>query len=284
MIRRPPRSTLFPYTTLFRSLERAVRGEARTAVLRRIEYLEYQRLVAPHLREIEPAVIRVVADAVGLAHPVRIAALGADQVPGGEAPRIGDGERVGLDRLIDRAPHLDDRETALQQGFRFAWQQVAHALRARPFGVVVVHVEHRFAHQFRLALGLVARAQRVVEDDDARGARDLLHQRFDLGVVDALQLLDIEEVVNSSLVLDELEAGDLQGELVGKRTAVADRHRPQFMLPRDAAADVVGVAGVVHRIHAGVDGVDESGGLRTGLDGGLVHAGAPRSRIIASPP
>src|SRR3712207_7981485 len=27
MIRRPPRSTLFPYTTLFRSLERATRGE-----------------------------------------------------------------------------------------------------------------------------------------------------------------------------------------------------------------------------------------------------------------
>src|SRR2546422_4587174 len=28
MIRRPPRSTLFPYTTLFRSLRRAARGEA----------------------------------------------------------------------------------------------------------------------------------------------------------------------------------------------------------------------------------------------------------------
>src|SRR5947208_3883672 len=28
MIRRPPRSTLFPYTTLFRSLERAVIGAA----------------------------------------------------------------------------------------------------------------------------------------------------------------------------------------------------------------------------------------------------------------
>src|SRR2546427_2518311 len=29
MIRRPPRSTLFPYTTLFRSLDRAVRGDRR---------------------------------------------------------------------------------------------------------------------------------------------------------------------------------------------------------------------------------------------------------------
>src|SRR3712207_6910908 len=32
MIRRPPRSTLFPYTTLFRSLARAVRLDDRRAV------------------------------------------------------------------------------------------------------------------------------------------------------------------------------------------------------------------------------------------------------------
>src|SRR3712207_8104723 len=31
MIRRPPRSTLFPYTTLFRSADAAVSGEAGTA-------------------------------------------------------------------------------------------------------------------------------------------------------------------------------------------------------------------------------------------------------------
>src|SRR2546426_8229710 len=33
MIRRPPRSTLFPYTTLFRSLEPAGRGGGRVAVV-----------------------------------------------------------------------------------------------------------------------------------------------------------------------------------------------------------------------------------------------------------
>src|SRR3990170_6216227 len=32
MIRRPPRSTLFPYTTLFRSLARPLRPEERTAL------------------------------------------------------------------------------------------------------------------------------------------------------------------------------------------------------------------------------------------------------------
>src|SRR2546426_6624321 len=34
MIRRPPRSTLFPYTTLFRSVERQARGQPRGAEAR----------------------------------------------------------------------------------------------------------------------------------------------------------------------------------------------------------------------------------------------------------
>src|SRR5690349_23499788 len=37
MIRRPPRSTLFPYTTLFRSLERVHRGTAAELVAHRRE-------------------------------------------------------------------------------------------------------------------------------------------------------------------------------------------------------------------------------------------------------
>src|SRR5258707_6064768 len=37
MIRRPPRSTLFPYTTLFRSLDRAPANEIGTVMLRELE-------------------------------------------------------------------------------------------------------------------------------------------------------------------------------------------------------------------------------------------------------
>src|SRR5438034_6071753 len=45
MIRRPPRSTLFPYTTLFRSLERQYRhgGRLARAQRRRIRRLIYHR-------------------------------------------------------------------------------------------------------------------------------------------------------------------------------------------------------------------------------------------------
>src|SRR5258708_11515418 len=39
MIRRPPRSTLFPYTTLFRSREGALQAEANRLVVRRREFV-----------------------------------------------------------------------------------------------------------------------------------------------------------------------------------------------------------------------------------------------------
>src|SRR2546430_9256610 len=54
MIRRPPRSTLFPYTTLFRSADRAeaqgVRGSGDPGLLGRqhLEGGDGLRLVAPH--------------------------------------------------------------------------------------------------------------------------------------------------------------------------------------------------------------------------------------------
>src|SRR2546422_7697304 len=47
MIRRPPRSTLFPYTTLFRSCERAV-----------IDYQETLARAAAAVREAPPARVR----------------------------------------------------------------------------------------------------------------------------------------------------------------------------------------------------------------------------------
>src|SRR2546422_4941756 len=52
MIRRPPRSTLFPYTTLFRSLERRVPPEAEFPPLRYLSEAERQnarRLKLRHL-------------------------------------------------------------------------------------------------------------------------------------------------------------------------------------------------------------------------------------------
>src|SRR5436853_7811362 len=68
--------------------ERGVRREARPSVGLRVEDLEDQRLVAPHLGEVEPAVAGVVLQAIGLADAVRIAPLGDRQVLWPEPARI----------------------------------------------------------------------------------------------------------------------------------------------------------------------------------------------------
>jgi hypothetical protein len=98
---------------------------------------------------------------------VRVAALGDQEIVGLDAVRVGDGERVGLDRLVDRPPDLNNREAFLQQLFAFVWEQFTNPVRSRPIGVIVVRREHGLAQQPGLALGLVAGAQRVVEDMDA---------------------------------------------------------------------------------------------------------------------
>src|SRR3712207_7946445 len=79
MIRRPPRSTLFPYTTLFRSLQEPVTGRVR-AVFR------------DHVQRVDPG-------AEALRHPPAI---------GGEHRRVDDhvGER-------DLAEELDRKSTRL---------------------------------------------------------------------------------------------------------------------------------------------------------------------------
>ena len=114
-----------------RILERRVRREARAPVFLRVVDLEHHRLVAPHLREVEPAVPRAVLQPVGLPHAVRVAALGDQEIVGLDALGVGDGERIGLDRLVDRPPDLDDREAALQQLFAFVCGRV-HAPGAGP--------------------------------------------------------------------------------------------------------------------------------------------------------
>src|SRR6266550_9237597 len=78
MIRRPPRSTLFPYTTLFRSLQRARDGRVRRGVRRLGPHRGEDRHHAPARREALPGVqpawrLRAVVRAghAGAGHAVR---------------------------------------------------------------------------------------------------------------------------------------------------------------------------------------------------------------------
>src|SRR5258708_23710499 len=59
MIRRPPRSTLFPYTTLFRSLDRlAVGPVARPRLLRLKEHFGHPILVAGRVAQLRAAAVQ----------------------------------------------------------------------------------------------------------------------------------------------------------------------------------------------------------------------------------
>src|SRR2546430_9678010 len=58
MIRRPPRSTLFPYTTLFRSYHWLDLGALGQALLRGDQQLELVRYFTARVRDHEPSRIR----------------------------------------------------------------------------------------------------------------------------------------------------------------------------------------------------------------------------------
>src|SRR6185295_14114227 len=85
--------------------ERGMRAPAGTAVLGRVIDFEHERLVAPHAREPGPAMRRIVGELVDLADSVGKAPFRCDEVFLLQRARIGDGERITLDRLIDGAPH-----------------------------------------------------------------------------------------------------------------------------------------------------------------------------------
>src|SRR6516162_7176929 len=207
-----------------RVLESGVGGPAGAAVLRRVVDFEYQRLLAPHARQPVPAVLGIVGDGVGLADPVGIAALAHHEIPRRDAARVADREREALDRMADRPPHLHDGEAALQQFLRFVRKQVAHALRARPLGVIVVHAAHHLADLAHLALIGIGRAQGVIEYDHTRGAAFGLHQRLHLRVVDAADFALVEEIGNLGVVTNETEALAIERKRLHVQPRIADGH------------------------------------------------------------
>ena len=171
-----------------------------------------------------PAVLGIVGDGIGLADAIGIAALIHHEISGRDAAGVADGEREALDRMADRPPHLHDGEPALQEIVGLLRKKVAHALRAGPFGVVVVHAAHHLADLACLALLVIGGAQRMIEHHHARGAALGLHQRFHLGVIDAAHLVLIEEVGDRGIVTHEAEAFAVEHERIAVQPGIVDRH------------------------------------------------------------
>ena len=107
-----------------------------------------------------------------------------------------------------------------------------------------MHARHDLADLALCAHLIVGRAQRVVEDDDARGAALGLHQRFHLRIVDAAHLVLVEEVGNLGVVADEAESITLECELLHVWPAVVDDHLPLIDRPAAAPVEAAGPAGL----------------------------------------
>src|SRR6202041_3549521 len=168
-----------------RIVERAVRREAGGALACRVVAADDDRLVGLHLRKIVPALAGAVGDAVNLAGAVGVAQIGGDEVVGVEGLGVAEGERRAQQRTGERPPYIVDREAVLQQLGGLVAHQVAHALRRRPGGVVVVDAARRQLDRATRA-GFGGVAYDVVEGDDLRGAGRVPHQPLAFGVVDGL--------------------------------------------------------------------------------------------------
>ena len=156
--------------------------------------------------------------------------------------------------MADGPPHLHDGEAALQELVRLFGQQIAHALRPGPFGVVVVDAAHDLADLERLAHSVVGGAQRVVEDDDSRRAGFGLHQRFHLGIINPPQLGLGEKIGHLSVVMHETEAIALERETVGDAPAIVDDDAMRIEL---AATAHLGRSGTTGEGEGRLSGIDE---------------------------
>ena len=117
---------------------------------------------------------RIVGDRIGLADAVLVAPLGDDSSAATalRASQIASGQ-VSTGWRIGRHTWMIAKRPASRL-FGLVAHQVAHPLRPRHLGVVVVDPAHDFADLAALAQRRVLGAQGVVEDDDALGAALLL--------------------------------------------------------------------------------------------------------------
>src|SRR5690242_17593969 len=141
--------------------------------------------------------------------------------------------------MPDRPPSLNDGEAPLQQFFGFVGQDVAHALRGRPFSVVVVHAPDDFADLLRLALFIISGAQRVIEYDHTFGTALGLDQRFHLRIVDAPNFVLVVKILDFGVVAHKAKAVTLQSKIIRMGPAIVNGHAPRI---RRAAGARIGTA------------------------------------------
>lgn len=159
--------------------------------------LEQEALVVAHAAEVVPLLVGVVLDRSRVAGAVGVAMLDRDEVLVAEGRAVGEGQRVGGDGPVERAPHVDDAVAALLELVGLVGQVVLDAHRRRLGDLVNVGARDGRAR------GVGARpADGVVEDEDAIGAGNVVEdQLLHLGVV-----LLLDRVIIGELLLFRLDA------------------------------------------------------------------------------
>ena len=165
-------------------------------------------------------------DAVGFADAVAIHQVGRHQIAGRNGGGVADRQRRVAQRAADRPPQVDHLHAAAQQVVRFVAEEVAHALRAGPFGVIDMHAGRGLA---RRAGGAILRArhaaaQRVVEHEDLAGAGGFGDQALGLGVVDAAEFVLVVEVVHRAGVVQHRKTFAVERDVRRDRARALDRH------------------------------------------------------------
>src|SRR5256885_2990887 len=128
MIRRPPRSTLFPYTTLFRSLVQ--RGAVDVALDAMVEGIDAERGVACRLAQADVQRLRAFALEVGIAALVggsrHVQAVGVQLLGRGQAVALRQRSREAVAR--GELPHRAQRERCAAVAARDAALLGVHGL------------------------------------------------------------------------------------------------------------------------------------------------------------
>src|SRR6516225_3085556 len=192
----------------------------------RIVAFDQDRFVRLHLRYVEPAVGRIVLDAVDLAGSIAIDQIGGDKISEGDGRRVADGQWRIAQRPPDRAPHIDDFEPMAEQFFRLFAHKIAHALRAGIDRVVIVNGGDRLARRSSRPVDATpdATAHRVIEYQYPGGAGDFGDETLGLGVIDAAQLVLVIKVANRAVVLDHSKTFAVERQTPCYSAGVVDHH------------------------------------------------------------
>src|SRR5262249_26747171 len=149
------------------------------------------RFVRLHLRYVKPAVSGVVCDPVDLTGSIAIDQIGRDKVCEGDGRRVADGKWRIAQRPADRAPHIDDFEPMTEQLFGLLAHQIAHALRAGFYRVVVVDGRDRLARRPSRPVDAAPdpTTHRVVEYQYPSRTGDFGDEALGFGIIDPTQLV-----------------------------------------------------------------------------------------------